>query len=620
MPIPIPQDDPGRVIPRPVAPPRLAPSLGLRNFGGGPEAAGTVRAAQQGLGIQQDQIVREQLRADQLRLSEEKRAADAWWIKTLTDPQTGAVNRKGKAAIGITPELVGQWDKFVQDRVKGLGNDRQKRLFKESAEGRRLEIMRWGSQHEGRQLKVLEEAEHQARLESSKERASVSPEVRDTELIDIRLEVQAWADRNGLGAEAARQELQRHETDLHARVIEGMMSREEYGRAQEYLDGVQNRMDPDVVTKIAPRVKGAVEESGVRARSQEEADRIMDMTSVTVQAGGGTATVELSEFSPSEQKRLRLQEARKLDGRLRDITVDRVEQRIREEERIEAEAYEELLDGSLDSILQAQEGAIEDIIPAAEFNRIKPTDQMKLRQIRNRMLNPDLSSNPEVLADFWATMSPEDRAKLSREKLLAMRAAMTPQDWETAIKQVGRDREALRDGEINHRKLMESDINAMIGRIIEVPKGKSTGAKERAAEAKELQSRVKSAFNDEFYKERNRLKGQNPSEEWQRSTLRRLLHPHIQATIDGFWRNPEVVVQNLTSGDYSSEWILPERDARKLDSVLGELLDVSPSLKSLSAERMNERRNRAWLALKLGEPDETLIRIFEEGIQWPEEE
>ena len=522
MPIELPRPPQERIIARPVSPPRLRPVLGQENFGGGEAAAAPLREVSRGAAMLQDQVVRAQIEADQLRLSEEKRAADEWWIRTLTDPQTGAVNRRGKAAFGVTGELLGDWDKFVQERSKGLESDRQRRHYRLSADARRVEILQWGNRHEREQRVVFEEAEFQAGVESAKERASVSPETLETELPWVRQRVQERVNELGLGPEAARQEIQKHETDLHARVIQGMLGKGQYGPARAYFDRWRERMDPDVRGKVLQ----AVEEGDFRIQSQQEADRIM--------------ALDLTD-------RERMAEARKLDGRLRDLTVDRVQARIREEAAFRAQEQDEAFERGAQAIEAAARGEFPGAVAVTGTAAVPADDWARLsvrqRHALDRLANPERQTDDRKWVEFLF-MDREELASLSPAEYTELVSHFSDADRAKADTRLKAARDAREGGDAADRfTSLKSDQEMLLEQMQIYGKTRFVGETPRTVD--EIRERLKKEPDGQTAKAFRQLwdawdqaraafharTGKNPDDKENLRLLREVMRPQIRVRV-----------------------------------------------------------------------------------------
>src|SRR3972149_1670780 len=94
----------------------------------------------------------ELINLDETRLSEERRVFfEQFEYPFIYDPKSGAVNRRGRDAIGVGIDVEKNADTFVADRLKGLGNERQKAAYKQWAESRKEGLRKWAAGHEAAQ-------------------------------------------------------------------------------------------------------------------------------------------------------------------------------------------------------------------------------------------------------------------------------------------------------------------------------------------------------------------------------------------------------------------------------------------------------------------------------------
>lgn len=280
---------------------RVPTEAPIEAFGGGASLERAGRAIGGVLDVGQKLAAEEFDRANTIRVLEEREFLNRKERELMDDPKTGALHRLGKNAFGAPEEVEKAMQEFRDEREKGLQNDAQRMRFRQMF-GERLDSMKQRlNGHVGQQTKVYEEGVFVSNLESSKERGSIDPRNAGKEAAAIQEIVTARATSLGLSPEQTAQEVQKHESDLYARAINGMLTRNQDTAAEVFYEGVKDTIDPDVRTKL----EAALEEGSLRRKGQAESDRIL---------------------SKSNNLSAALAEAKQFEGKLRD----EVERRVKE--------------------------------------------------------------------------------------------------------------------------------------------------------------------------------------------------------------------------------------------------------------------------------------------------
>ena len=200
----------------------------------------------------------ERVKLDEARLSEERRVFfDQFEYPSIYDPKTGAANLRGRDAIGIGQKIDADFDTFVSERMKGLSTERQRQAYQQWAVSRKEGIRKWSAGHEAAQVEAYMENEHNAGIESAKERGSVNPANAPLELAYIRQQVAQRGQDKGWGEDFINQELKKHETDLHSRVLGNLLANDQDEAAKAYYDANETAIDPDRRRELLPKIREA---------------------------------------------------------------------------------------------------------------------------------------------------------------------------------------------------------------------------------------------------------------------------------------------------------------------------------------------------------------------------
>ncbi len=327
---------------------RVTTERPIEAFGGGQSLANVTRASNQISDMAADIAQKERARANQIRLLEERRALNEWEYKNLYDPKTGAVNRVGKDAFGLHESLSSDYDKFTQERKKGLASGEQQAAFDQMAESRRESMSSWVAGHVNRQTQVVEEAEFKASLESSKERGSIDPRNAKSETTFIQQETMRRGQQLGWGQEQLNQALRSEESDLHYRAVNRMLAKGQDLAAESYFKQVEGRLDPDVATKLTKDL----EEGSLRGASQRQA---LEITAHHYDLNSAMNAVDKID-----------------DPKVQDATRQRVKERFQERERSQDMSRERQFQNAW-NILEETKSL--DKVPPNMIRSLKPNEQ-----------------------------------------------------------------------------------------------------------------------------------------------------------------------------------------------------------------------------------------------------
>jgi hypothetical protein len=414
----------------------------IEAFGGGTSNAAVFQAAQ-GLAKSADSIIEnteaaknklamdELAKANQTRMLEERRALNEWEYGNIYDPENGAINRRGKDALSISRDLSSSYDKFLQEREKGLANEEQRLSFRQMAEARRDHVNRWALDHTASQAKALESAEFKAGLESSKERASVDPRNVGLETAFIRQQVQIQGEREGWGAEQMKQALQAEESDLYGRVVNGMLAKGNDMGAKSFFEKIKPRMDPDMASKL----EADLLEGSTRGESQRIVDKLVN------------------DYSDLGAAREAVREIK--DPKLRDAVDDRLKMEfgLRANED-NARRDKNFMDAY--SIVEQSKKA--DNIPPALYNQLTPSQRTSIRALEKQVNQVGPQKQDDKVYLEYLGMPIQQIAKVSEAQLIER---VRPNVSEASFKEIARRWETAREGINKGNKSKEQEFKSL---------------------------------------------------------------------------------------------------------------------------------------------------------------
>lgn len=280
---------------------RVQEAGNLETFGGG-SVLSRPEQALSGLNQQVTKLAEEETaRANETRINEKRRLLNDWELQNVYDSKNGAIAKTGKNAFGVPQELEDSLKKFQDEQIKDLSTDAQRNAFQQLIDSRKGEVLKWANGHVRTNANAVEEAEYGAGIESSKERASADPKNVPLETAMIKQAILKRSQQMGWDAEQTKQELQKHESDLHSRAINTMLTNEQTDAAVQYLNNVSPNLDPDVKNKLVKEV----EEGSVRKQSQQLSDQIASQTKSLSDAYEKTKDIQDSKVRDATVARLK---------------------------------------------------------------------------------------------------------------------------------------------------------------------------------------------------------------------------------------------------------------------------------------------------------------------------
>jgi hypothetical protein len=188
----------------------------------------------------------EQDKADRAAFMEADRNTDTISNDLLAQAQS----KKFKDAIGITPELMSNFDREAGKIEGSLKSDRQKTAYRQSINNRRSQLQRSFDSHEGQQR----EAYYAKSREDYKDQAHVNAVTNYQDPARVEQEVdkvRATVDQTpGIDEKQRASELGKRRSDIYAGVIDRYLSNDQVNQADAYYKTVKERVDGPVAANI----------------------------------------------------------------------------------------------------------------------------------------------------------------------------------------------------------------------------------------------------------------------------------------------------------------------------------------------------------------------------------
>jgi len=264
-------------------------------------------------------------RADSVAILEAERKIGEWENKRLYDPETGALNVRGKEAMALPDTLANEFATLTGEIEKGLGSDRQRDAFNRVKTSRGMGLDLTIQRHVFGEMNRYEAEELKATVENAQQSAIAN--ALDPARVGVELDravgaIKTHAPRLGLGPEAIEKQVAAVTSSTHVGVIERLLSTDRDKAAKAYFEETRGQINGDAIAKV----ERAIDEGSLRGESQRAADEII--------LAGGTLTEQRAKVRAIE------------DPKLRDAVQTRIEHEAAVREREEREAEEATLQGA----------------------------------------------------------------------------------------------------------------------------------------------------------------------------------------------------------------------------------------------------------------------------------
>lgn len=196
-------------------------------------------------------------RMDRAVLSEKDTQLTTATNSILLDPEKGALNRRGKDAIGASKKTLEEFDKRAGEISSGLTTRTQREAFQERIRGLRSGVESNLMRHESQERERYFDDTDQARLETSIETASLTPDDPAKVAGELSLQrsiITGLAKRKGLDEVSAARAVADAEDKTHEAVVGRFLLGNQYEDAGQYLASNQPRMKDQTVEKLQRQI------------------------------------------------------------------------------------------------------------------------------------------------------------------------------------------------------------------------------------------------------------------------------------------------------------------------------------------------------------------------------
>ncbi|WP_313338505.1 hypothetical protein [Stutzerimonas nitrititolerans] len=246
--------------------------LGAPTVGGqGPDNSGLQRGLAQIGQAAQQLAMREQEKADTAALMAADQQLDQWQQQTFFDPQNGVYAKKGAAALDITNQTIGQFEKQQEQVAKTLKSERQRARYAEIVMRRRQSLNNDLNRYEYREREQYYDDVDRGQIETSMQGAALN--YNDPEKIahyqnKMAAVLKAQGERKGLPAEMQQANLLKANSGMASAVISRMVNDDPY-KARSYFATAQEGMTAEDQVQISRLIDREIKSREIEARQMQ---------------------------------------------------------------------------------------------------------------------------------------------------------------------------------------------------------------------------------------------------------------------------------------------------------------------------------------------------------------
>ncbi|MGK9045823.1 hypothetical protein KXR63_00485 [Stutzerimonas chloritidismutans] len=246
--------------------------LGAPTVGGqGPDNSGMVRGLAQIQRAAQQISDQETMKADNAALMAADQQLDQWQQNTFFDPESGVYTRKGSAALDITNQTLGQFEKQQAKVGETLKNERQRARYNDLVMRRRQSLSGDLNRYEYREREQYYDDVDRGQIETSMQGAALN--YNDPEKIayyqnKMAAVLQSQAQRKGLPVEMQQAMLLKANSGMSSAVISRMVDDDPY-KAKSYFQTAQEGMTAEDQVQISRLIDREIKSREIEARQMQ---------------------------------------------------------------------------------------------------------------------------------------------------------------------------------------------------------------------------------------------------------------------------------------------------------------------------------------------------------------
>jgi len=397
----------------------------IEAFGGG-QAASRVNDAYQKI------IEEENNRAFNDRMMEASRSLDDFELKTIYDPQTGLLQRKGKDALGVIDEYGKSFEEFSRSQLKNTSDPVARQALAQMFSARNSQVQKTLANHTASQMDAYHNTELSSGIRSSYSIAAADPSRVPSRIDLIRGNTVELAKQEGFPPGSATSDLlvAQNIESLHDHVLSAMMERKQYNAARVYL-GQYGAQMPNSAGKFAKQLETA----GTLGKAQAIGDSVFK-DQVTLEPSADSApsiigpNVVVKKAAQSLEEALsRAREASGGDADLRKQAEAEVEHRWAIKEANAIDEKNALID-STSKYVDANPGKRPEELFGAEFDDFPIALRDSLRQRSALLAKREKPTTDPAGYYYLQNLSASDPERYMKTNLLEYQPNLSEQDFQ----------------------------------------------------------------------------------------------------------------------------------------------------------------------------------------------
>jgi hypothetical protein len=382
---------------------------------------------------------REREKADQVAIMDADRRLSEFETERLYHPETGALNKKGRDALGLPDEVSTAWRERASEIEASLSSDQQRLSFRRMAQQREMSVMRAVQQHVAGEIRSDDEVTTKAYLIT--ERNAAIANFRDTDrvaqaLARQRAALQGFARRHNMPPEELARRLEEIISQTHVGVINRMMANGDDLTAKRYYD--LNKADVSGADSV--EVEKTMLEGSTRGESQRVADRLLRK-----HGSLAAARTDLEAIA---------------DPRIRDAVEQRLRQAFSDRETQRDRNREDAYIAAANAVDANPDRRARDVVAPHLWSQLDPGQRSSLES-RARGAGDDADDSSTWMS--FLDLSTDQLGRLSKaefetrywNRLGRSHREKASEDWDSA-------REAVRTGRTDGRLKAAIDFNSRI--------------------------------------------------------------------------------------------------------------------------------------------------------------
>ncbi len=415
--------------------------------------------------------------ANQIKINDALNKATQARLALTYDPEQGYVHLQGNAAIerpdkrSLDAEYMERFAQSISEIEQGLGNDKQRAIFREKAGNLMVQFQGGIVQHVAKEYASHAISVQEGTIATNIGRMALeygNPEAVMDSMNAIKAATAQEGKLRGWSAKQIEAATVENLSRGHSAVIQSTIDQmPEY--AKEYFEIHKAEFTP--TARLA--AQRLVDEGAFETKTQDAADSLWDKHSGNMQSILG----EIRE---------------KYEGKERDAIETRVTSRNTKERQIQKQYEDDVMEKALDRLSRGQG------IPTSLMAQLSPRDRIQVQnQIRSMSAEKPRKTDMKTWLAF-ADLTTEQKAKMSMADLYRLAGpGMSDSDLKSAAKEVQQAREAIAKGQPPGLQLMTvtevvKQEARSLGIIPADPGKKLSGDQEQALDRfrTELQGRI----------------------------------------------------------------------------------------------------------------------------------